>query len=226
MYFQHARFAITLFAATLLLTACSMAAAPEPEVVITPIAAVSPTTENAPAIASQETPTETPTETSAPETELPALGETLTYELPEVGIALDYPASWQVIDVAPDTRAQSMFYAITFNAEAATEGSQRTAPEDLTKFDLVIENSEDATLESALQARKDAFANDPTSGNIVSEQEIILPSGIPAVRLEIEGRFSPALDFLFVVDGRTIILSGLGDFPLIEAIAQTVRPLE
>lgn len=222
MFLRASKFAIPLFLALLLLAACNTGAAPEPEVVITPMTIASPTTEAAPTAVSQET----PAETGASETELPELGETRTYELPEVGIALDYPASWQVIDVAPEIRDQSMFYAITFNAEEAVEGSQPTAPENLTKFDLVVENSEDATLESALQARKDAFANDPSSGKILSEQAVILPSGIPAVRMEIEGRFSPALDFLFVVDGRTILLSGLGDFPLIQAIAQTVRPLE
>lgn len=214
----------TLYAAwiiTLLtLSACSGERRLPPPTAAPPIVLI-------PATTSQPTPTPpptavattvaTPVEQSAPAT------SSIPYNLPEVGIALDYPDTWHVIDVSPEIRAQSSLYAIEFNAEQPEEGAQQSVPENETKFDLVIQKSEATSAEEAATQRKEELAQDATGATVLAESTLTLPSGLEVVRLELEGRFGPALEFITAVNGHMVIISGLGNFKLIEAIANTLR---
>lgn len=154
------------------------------------------------------------------------LPDLVPYTLPEVGIALDYPATWTVVDVNPEIRAQSTAYAITFLAEPAAEGAPQSISENETKFDLVVMKSNATSAEEAAIQRKDELAQDPTGATVLSESALTLPSGLDVVRLELEGRFGPAVDYITAINGHTIFISGLGDFAMIEAIANTLRRVE
>lgn len=153
-----------------------------------------------------------------------------TYTLPEVGIALDFPATWAVVDVSPEIRAQSSAYAITFLAERAEEGAPQSVPENEseneTKFDLVIMKNSVTSAEEAATQRKEQLAQDPTSATVLSEAALTLPSGLEVIRLELEGRFGPALEYITAVSGHTVFISGLGNFESIEVIANTLRLVE
>ncbi|MDJ0756896.1 MAG: hypothetical protein QNJ45_25420 [Ardenticatenaceae bacterium] len=151
------------------------------------------------------------------------------YEDPHAGVALNYPASWTVLDVPEEIKAESGGYAATFNSfdPNAMVGGSEGIPVGSTKFDLYIDNgSAPITFEGAVAQRRTAYEQSEFDVEILSEELLNLPSGLPAVRWRIDSAMGGLVtEVVIVVNERMIVLGGLGDQALIDQIVDTLRPL-
>jgi hypothetical protein len=50
-----------------------------------------------------------------------------------------------------------------------------------------------------------------------------LPSGLQAARWEVESMAGKAVEMITVISGKTVIISGLGDYALFDQVARTLR---
>lgn len=163
-----------------------------------------------------------PARTVAPST----LGEATRYVDETAGVALLYPSGWSVLDVDPAAKEESIAYAVSFFSWEPEAAGQGGIPEGETKFDLVIISDTNATsLEEAIAERRAQMAEMEPPETILVEQRMRLSNGLEAVRWLVESRGEQAVVYLTFVDGRMIMLSGLGDFPVIDAIAQTLETI-
>lgn len=153
------------------------------------------------------------------------LGNVTRYVDEPAGVALLYPASWSVLDVDPAAKEESAAYAVTFQSWEPAQPGQEGIPEGATKFDLVVISDTQATsLEEAIAERRTQMA-DAEMGpqEILAEQRVRLGIGLQAVRWLLESQGRQALVYLTYHNARMIMISGLGDFPLIDAIARTME---
>lgn len=60
---------------------------------------------------------------------------------------------------------------------------------------------------------------------ILSEQEIILSSGQPGFRFELNN-MGPSNALITEINGRVVVLTCFGDFTLFDEIAVTLKPIE
>lgn len=153
------------------------------------------------------------------------LGEATRYGDETAGVALLYPAAWSVLDVDPASKEESAAYAVTFQSWQPAEPGQDGIPEGATKFDLVVISDTQATsLEEAIAERRAQMAEaEMGPQEILAEQRVRLGNGLEAIRWLIESRGEQAVVYLTYHNERMIMISGLGDFRLIDAIAQTVE---
>ena len=196
----------------------------EPEVTLAADTATeAATTSTATPAAATATPA--PTE-AASATATPAAGDMARFVDETAGVALRYPAGWSLLDVDPATKEESTVYAVSFFSWEPETAGQGGIPEGGTKFDLVVMTGTPATsLEEAITARRAQMAEMEPPEEILDEERVRLDSGLEAVRWLVESRGEQALVYLTYVDGRVIMISGLGDFALVDAIARTLEPL-
>lgn len=198
----------------------------------------------APATETVEAPTETPSAaelaTATPTTETPAasastpsdpapptatLGEVTRYVDETAGVALLYPAGWSVLDVDPALKQESPAYAVTFQSWDLTEPGEGGIPEGATKFDLgIISDTQATSLEEAVAERRAQLAGAEMGPvEILAEQRVRLGNGLEAVRWLLESQGEQSVLYVIYGNERMILISGLGDFQKIDAIAQTVE---
>lgn len=155
-----------------------------------------------------------------------ALGEVTRYVDETAGVALLYPSGWSVLDIDRAAKEESIAYAVTFLSWEPEEGGQGGIPEGATKFDLVVIADTTATsLEEAIAERREQMASMEPPETILAEERVRLGSGLEAVRWLVESRDEQAVVYLTFVGGQMIMISGLGDFAIIDAIGQTLEPL-
>jgi hypothetical protein len=176
-------------------------------------------------------PTETPASsdeaaepTAAAATEV--LGDLETYEDPDVGFALDYPASWDILAPTADIRSQAYAYAATISSWQQVGPGTDGIPDDGTKLDVVVMKTNVSNAGEAIAQRRQEITNGEMPASILSDTDFPLPGGLTARRWEIQNAFGRGIEITTVIDGHTIILGGLGDETLIDAIAGTLRLLE
>lgn len=197
----------------------------------------------APATETVEAPTETSSATeptTTPTTEAPAaststpadpvlptatLGEVTRYVDETAGVALLYPAGWSVLDVDPALKQESPAYAVSFQSWDLTEPGEGGIPEGATKFDLgIISDTQATSLEEAVAERRAQLAGaEMEPVEILAEQRVRLGKGLEAVRWLLESQGEQSVLYLTYRNERMILISGLGDFQVIDAIAQTVE---
>ena len=153
------------------------------------------------------------------------LGEVTRYVDETAGVALLYPAAWSLLDVDPAAKEESVVYAVSFHSWEPSGPGQDGIPEGATKFDLVVISDTRATsLDEAIAERRAQMAEaEMGPQEILAEQHVSLGNGLEAVRWLIESRGEQALVYLTYQNERRIMISGLGDFQLIDAIAQTLE---
>ena len=135
------------------------------------------------------------------------------YQDSVTGISVYVPESWVVTGVIPGEWAILQSYP-----EDKYVGGGGQQPGD-TKCDLVI-RTPGVSVDDAVQALKsDPFAS------IVSEQEIVLQSGRPGIRMEVES-MGPSISLFTGVNGRTVVLTCFGEFELFDEIAGTLGATE
>ena len=154
-------------------------------------------------------------------------GPRATYEDVVASVAVDYPAGWNIIDVEDAVKESSMAYAVSFFSWEAPQAGGEGIPEGETKFDLMVMDTGATSLEEVLAEHKAVMADNrpPEPEQLLSEQRWTLAGGLEAARWMLEGPQATRLVVLAYVDGRVVMISGLGDLGLVDAIARSLRPL-
>lgn len=210
---RTARFMVALIFTLVILAAC-VAAGREPTAVPVPATPVPPTI---------EIPTATPTV----EVPTPTVEPTLTYTDTEAGFALDYPAAWAILPVSPEAKAGSFIYSTTLMSwppdEAGVGGS---IPDGQTKVDVTLIKSNVTSLDAAVAERKTLMGSGEGETIVRAEEVVTLPSGLPALRWELESQFANSVEYIVPIKGNIVLLSGLGDVSRFDGVARSLRPLE
>jgi heat shock protein HslJ len=161
--------------------------------------------------AAPSTPTPEPTQTPLPPFEPPA--GFVPYQDPVTGISVYIPEPWVVTGIVPGEYAILQSYA-----EDKYVGGEAREPGD-TKCDLAIRPPEVDVADAIQTLRSDPLAT------IVSEQEVVLQSGQPGTRMEVES-MGPSISLFTEVNGRTVVLTCFGDFAQFDEIATTLGAAE
>lgn len=166
-----------------------------------------------------------PTSTVPPTAQLEnLLGKTTTDSDPAVGFALDYPAAWNLTPISDQAKKGSIIYSVTiysFPPRTSGEG----IPPGGTKMDIGVNKNGAKSPQDALALRKQDIANGDLDQKILSEEPLTLAGGLQATRLHVTDRFGESFEVITALNGTTILLGGVGDSALLDAIAQTLRPL-
>jgi heat shock protein HslJ len=158
------------------------------------------------------TPTPEATETALPPAfEAPAGFKLYQDSVTEISVYV--PESWVVTGVTPGQSAILQSYP-----EDKYVGGGGQHPGD-TKCDLTI-RPPDVSVADAVQAlRSDTYAT------IVSEQEVVLLSGQPGIRMEVES-MGPSISLFTEINERTVVLTCFGEFEPVDQIAGTLGASE
>ena len=157
------------------------------------------------ALPPDEDPTPTPEPTPIPE---PPAGWR-SYQDSATGVTVQIPESWVVTQILPNESAILQSYP----EDKYIGGEGREAGD--TKCDLTIRP---AGID--LAGHMDERRSSPTI-TIVSEEEIVLNSGLPGIRLEVES-MGPSVSLVTEVDERVIVLTCFGELAPFDEIAVTV----
>jgi hypothetical protein len=90
----------------------------------------------------------------------------------------------------------------------------------MVKIDIIGEPNTTMRLEELVARQKQVIAD--SNGQILLEEAITLPSGLPAVRLGVSG-FGESVTLWTVIAGHPVILTGYGDLTRFDAVANTLR---
>jgi len=149
-------------------------------------------------------------------------GVILTFEPPAgfkqyqdsvTGVSIYVPEGWVVTGIVPGEHAILQSYP-----EDKYAGGGGQHPGD-TKCDLSIRPPDVSLADAGEALRSDSLAT------IVSEQEIILQSGEPGIRREVES-MGPSISVYTEVNERAVLLTCFGEFALFDQIALTLGATE
>jgi heat shock protein HslJ len=154
------------------------------------------------------TPTTEPTETAPPPAFEPPAGF-MQYQDPVTGISVYVPESWVVTGVVPGEWAILQSYP-----EDKYVGGGGQHPGD-TKCDLII-RPPDVDLASHIERLK----SNP-SVTVVSEREMVLQSGQPGTRFEVES-MGRSLSLITEINERVVVLTCFGELAPFDQIAVTL----
>jgi hypothetical protein len=154
------------------------------------------------------TPTAEATETAPPPAFEPPTGFK-QYQDSVTGISVYVPESWVVTGVVPGQQAILQSYP-----ETKYVGGEAFEPGD-TKCDLTI-RPPDVDVASHIQRLK----SDP-SVTIVSEREMVLQSGQPGTRFEVES-MGRSLSLITEINERVVVLTCFGELAPFDQIAVTL----
>ena len=145
-------------------------------------------------------------------------GDLATYTDAATGITVDYPADWGLTEPTETVKATSQTYSATFSSWNPGPGGQAGIPAAGTKFDLTVVKEGPTDL--------DAFAGAHPEWSPPDASRVSLLGGQPAIRIELadtQGGPGPTVQWLTVIEGQPVILSGVGDLALVDAVAQSLR---
>ena len=131
------------------------------------------------------------------------------YQDSVVGVSVFVPDSWVVTQIVPGQSAILQSYP-----EGKYVGGEAFEPGD-TKCDLTIRPPEIDVASHMQQLRSDS------SLTIVSEQEIVLQSGKPGIRMEVDS-MGRTVSLFTEVSGRVVVLSCFGELAPFDEIAVTL----
>lgn len=145
-----------------------------------------------------------------------------TYRDTIVGLALEYPGDWTIIELTDEQKAQAVGYSTTFHSWPAGPGGGGGIPDGGTKIDLAVNRTGAMSLaDASAQFRQQFQAPD----KVLAEEPIVLASGLQGLRFRTSSIFGEAEQALFLVNGYMVIFGGLGDEVVIQQILQTLRVL-
>lgn len=198
-----------------------------PLVTIVLSACAAPTTNAVPAPAEPEV-TAVPSNTEVipvptddvPGMKLPAPSfDAQTYIDETLGFALDYPASWTVIEGPIGERgAQTQFLSSPdlANVETLPEGATRLSA-------TVYEWDPKNDLGAYVAQRKTVW--EASGFTILETEELILEQGLPAIQFTVQTTGGTAIFLLTALGDQYLVLSGEGDLELVQEIVQRLRPI-
>jgi hypothetical protein len=146
-----------------------------------------------------------------------------TYRDDYAGYEIDYPADWYITDVTQEIRESSVAYAVTFTSWEPVGPGTEGIPEGGTKFDVSVWKNNATDLEEAAAEQKAQWANADPVQTVLSEEHWTLANGLPARRWLVESIFGQSVVVITVINGNTILIGGLGDYAVVDALAQTLR---
>lgn len=133
-----------------------------------------------------------------------------TYRNTLAGFELDYPVGW-LLDEAGDTD-------ILWSQRPTGPGAGGM-PSDVVKIDVSSEPNTTMTLEELVARQKQGIASD----QILSEEELELPGGLRAVRMQVSA-LGDSVTLMAVIEGHPVVLTGFGDLGRFDEVARTLRP--
>ena len=214
---------------------CAPQSTPAPTAIAPPTTA--PTTAATPTAvaatdtpAPAETPAQTPTVLPTPApgispTASADLGPLTTYRNEQAGFELDYPTSWQLIDVGAEAKQESVMYTASLFSWEQTGPGVHGIPEGQTKIDAAVMKTGAASPdEAATQYRQQIETADPPE-KVLSEETWELVGGLTAYRWLVESRMGQAAVVVTALNGNTIVLAGLGDYAVFDQVARTLRAI-
>jgi hypothetical protein len=154
-------------------------------------------------------------------------GATTTYQDALGGFALDYPVGWHLYDVSPEIKEQSVIYSAVLTSWEPVEGGGEGIPPDGTKVDVTVFKAEVANLEAAVAERRQQLAAEPPAPIILSEEAWSLAGGLPTLRWRLQSeRAGESTEVITVINRKTVLITGLGNLALAEAVARTLQVSE
>lgn len=175
------------------------------------------------------TPVAVPTVEATPTTSIAGLGKTSTYQDSMVGFELDYPANWRINNVNDKNKQSSYVYSVTLISWTPSQDPQNcfkcqsVFPAGGTKIDIVVFNSGVTTLNEAILLRKREFAQAGLGQKVLTAETWTLNKGLIAQRWLVESQSGQSAELIAAINKRTVILGGLGDYVLFDAVARTLR---
>lgn len=184
----------------------------------------SSTLESVPSVAVESSPIQRPSEIPS-DTPQP-LGGLKTYRDENAGIALDYPAAWELESNALQDAAQSVAYTsglFSWNraSHTPTPKDPNTLPEGATSIDITVFNQGPGTLADAVRQFKNQDSGSKV--NVLKEEDWRLNDGGKAVYVESEGALGVVGTMIAILNGRVIYVSGYGNLAPFRTIALTLR---
>lgn len=181
-------------------------------------------------------PTPLPTSTLAPGAPTPTpievlaspawLATAVTYRDEVAGIQLQVPAEWTVLDVAPEIKAESTGYAVTFMSWSSQAPGSGGIPEGGSKFDLLITRSDVPDAQTAANLRRQELREGLPEATVSEAISQTLADGTVAMRWDVESPMATVYELFTATGEHVIILSGLGDRARFDEIAATLTLLD
>lgn len=153
---------------------------------------------------------------------LPAPGfEVTTYRDEHAGFSINLPAGWFAETSALAMAEQSVAYSVGFYSydytavQQPTEKGQSGFPEGATKIEIAVWK-EDKPLDEVMRGQGEG------GGSILSQQAIVLPSGLEGIVYEGEGMAGRTRTLLTKVDGTLLFVTFYGNLDLFEVVAYSL----
>jgi hypothetical protein len=171
-----------------------------------------------------QSPLPPPTEVVTPTPTVPAF-EMETFRDDVTGFEIDYPVGWTIIDPPAEVKTNAFIYSVTLQSWPLEEPGTHGIPEGGSKMDISIARDGAETLEAALASYRQSQAQAEMPIEVISEEELELASGLTGARFELKGSQGETYHtFVTSLNGHLIILSGLGDAAVFDAMIATLRP--
>lgn len=221
---------LALIVLALLVSACgSRTAQPEPQ----PTSALTVTPADTDAVSplplptsatDAESPLPPPTEAVTPTPTAPVF-EMETFRDTVAGFEIDHPVGWTILDPAAEVKANAFIYSVTLQSWPPEEPGTQGIPEGGSKMDISITKEGAETLESALESYRQNQAQAEMPVEVIAEETLELASGLTGARFELKGSQGETYHtFVTSLNGHLVILSGLGDAAVFDAMAATLQP--
>lgn len=221
---------LALVVLALLVSACGpRAAQPEPQPTTAPTVTTTETDAVSPlplptAATDAESPLPPPTAVVTPTPTVPAF-EMETFHDEVTGFEIDYPVGWTIIDPPADVKTNAFIYSVTLQSWPLEEPGTHGIPEGGSKMDISVTKDGAETVEAALAVYRQGQAQAEMPVEVISEAELELASGLTGARFELETAQGETYHtFVTSLNGHLIILSGLGDAAVFDAMVATLRP--
>lgn len=163
-----------------------------------------------------------------------------TYEDKVAGLAIDYPATWEINALPEDIRIASKGYTASLRSPYPDRGpkQQEGIPPDMAAIDLTVIADGPTTLEQAIAERRAATTTNEfgLTIQIALEEEWVLRDGTVAHRFLYNLGKDPlggygdrdklTSELVTIINGKMVLVSGMGDLSLFNVVAASLRQVK
>jgi len=165
-----------------------------------------------------------PTEAVTPTPTVPVF-EMETFRDEVTGFEIEHPIGWTILDPAAEVKTNAFIYSVTLQSWPPEEPGTQGIPEGGSKMDISITKDGAETVEAALETYRQSQAQAEMPIEVLSEEELELASGLTGARFELKtAQGETGHTFVTSLNGHLVILSGLGDAAVFDAMVATLRP--
>ncbi len=171
-----------------------------------------------------QSPLPSPTEAVTPTPTAPVF-EMETFRDEVAGFEIDHPIGWTILDPAAEVKANAFIYSVTLQSWPPEEPGTQGIPEGGSKMDISITKDGADTVEAALETYRQTQAQAEMPVEVLAEETLELASGLTGARFELKtAQGETNHTFVTSLNGHLVILSGLGDAAVFDAMVATLRP--